>query len=97
MLPAVKTCTNGNKVFFNQVIAAYTGWVDKRNELKNGVIFGDGTPLPDEVIMALAKYMDDHSCTYRWSPGKFVILDNSVSYHSRQPFNGTRKVYAAIS
>ena len=97
MLPAVKQCTNGNKVFFNQVIAAYTGWVDKRNNLKEGVIFADGTPLPDEVMMALSKYMDDHACTYRWTPGKFVIVDNSVTYHSRQPFNGYRKVYAAIS
>ena len=23
------------------MVAAYTGWVDKRNELKKGVIFGD--------------------------------------------------------
>eukprot|EP00122_Pirum_gemmata_P015716 Pgem_evm1s14697 len=30
-LPAVRVCSNGNKSFMNQVVAAYTGWVDKRN------------------------------------------------------------------
>ena len=48
-------------------------------------------------MMELVKFMDEHSCKYRWTPGKFVIVDNSVTYHSRQPFNGLRKCYAAIS
>ena len=30
-LPAIRVSSNGNKTFFNQIIAAYTGWVDSRN------------------------------------------------------------------
>lgn len=30
-LPAVRVSSNGRKTFYNQIIAAYTGWVDKRN------------------------------------------------------------------
>lgn len=50
MLQAVLVSSNGNKAFFNQVIAAYTGWVDKRNEFGKSVVFGDGTPISAEMI-----------------------------------------------
>jgi len=52
--------TNGKKSFYNQVIAAYTGWIDKRNDPKKAVVFGDDTPLPDEVLMDLANYMKEN-------------------------------------
>jgi alpha-ketoglutarate-dependent taurine dioxygenase len=46
--------------------------------------------------MSLAEFMQKNGCAYRWTPGKFVIVDNSVTYHSRQPFVGLRRVLAAI-
>lgn len=97
VLPAVRVSSNGNKTFFNQIIAAYTGWIDKRNDPKKAVVFGDFTPLPDEVLQDLSEYMAKNACIYRWTSGKFVILDNTVAYHSRQPFKGRRVVYAAIA
>ncbi len=60
------------------------------------MVFSDGSPLPDDTIMGLAEFMQNNGCAYRWTPGKFVIVDNSVTYHSRQPFNGVRRVLAAI-
>ena len=41
--------------------------------------------------------MRANSSTYQWEAGKFVIIDNSVAYHSRQPFTGKRTVYASIA
>lgn len=46
--------------------------------------------------MDLEKYMKENACAYRWTPGKFVIVDNSVAYHSREPFTGRRRILAAI-
>lgn len=40
--------------------------------------------------------MQEHCSAYRWTPGKFVIVDNTVAYHSRQPFFGKRRIFAAI-
>jgi D-xylose reductase len=60
------------------------------------VTFGDDTPMPDEVLTKLAEYMVANRSAYRWSPGRFVIVDNTVSYHSRQPFAGRRRVFASI-
>ena len=41
--------------------------------------------------------MHKNSCAYEWESGQFVIIDNSVTYHSRQPFEGRRVVFAAIA
>lgn len=82
-LPAVRVSSNGSKSFFNQIIAAYTGWIDKRNDPKKAVTFGDGTPLPHEVLDDCAQFMKDNAMAARWDTGKFIIVDNSVTYHSR--------------
>lgn len=41
--------------------------------------------------------MNDNSCEFKWENGDFIILDNTVSYHSRQPFKGERKILACIA
>ena len=97
VLPAVIVSSNSNKVFFNQVIAAYTGWVDKRNQYGKSVVFGDGEPISPELISSLAAFMDANKCAYSWTSGQFCIIDNTVAYHSRQPFTGKRRVFAAIA
>jgi len=79
----VRVSSNGSKTFFNQIIAAYTGWIDSRNDPKLAVVYGDDTPLPDVVLSDLANYMKENACAYRWTSGKFVIVDNTVTYHSR--------------
>jgi hypothetical protein len=79
------------------MIAAYTGWIDKRNNPKKAVVFGDDSEMPDDVMMDLAKYMMENTVAYRWTTGRFVIVDNTVAAHSRQPFSGRRIVYASIA
>ena len=79
------------------MIAAYTGWIDKRNNPKKAVVFGDDSEMPDDVMMDLAKYMMENTVAYRWTTGRFVIVDNTVAAHSRQPFTGRRIVYASIA
>lgn len=41
--------------------------------------------------------MADNGCAYKWESGQFCIVDNTVTYHSRQPFSGRRRVFAAIA
>lgn len=54
-------------------------------------MFADDSPLPEDVMTALVAFMDQNKCAFRWTPGKFVIVDNSIVYHSREPFaNGRR-------
>eukprot|EP00511_Aplanochytrium_stocchinoi_P002594 CAMPEP_0204830648 /NCGR_PEP_ID=MMETSP1346-20131115/9039_1 /ASSEMBLY_ACC=CAM_ASM_000771 /TAXON_ID=215587 /ORGANISM="Aplanochytrium stocchinoi, Strain GSBS06" /LENGTH=701 /DNA_ID=CAMNT_0051961101 /DNA_START=131 /DNA_END=2236 /DNA_ORIENTATION=+ len=98
-LPAVRTTASGKKVFCNQVIAAYFGWVDKRNEMRKSCVFGNGEPLPAAVMDDLKQFMDDNAVACRWHPGDFMLIDNYMAYHSRQTFStdGRRKVMASIA
>jgi hypothetical protein len=97
-IPAVKVCSNGNKTFFNSVIAAYRGWaVDKRNQAAKTVIFKDDSDIPPEFITELENFMTENACFYPWQEGDFVMIDNTVAYHSREPFYGRRIVFAAIA
>jgi len=41
VLPAVRTLDDGRRVFFNQLIAAYRGWKDARNQAEKSICFGD--------------------------------------------------------
>jgi len=66
-LPAVITSSNGNKTFFNQVVAAYTGWVDSRNNPKKTVIFANGEELPIKEMDELVEFMNSNSCAYTWT------------------------------
>jgi hypothetical protein len=69
VLPAVRDSTNGRKTFYNQVIAAYTGWVDKRNEYGQAVRFGDGSEIPSALIEDLEVFMKANASTYKWEAG----------------------------
>uniref|UniRef100_A0A7S3JZW5 NADP-dependent oxidoreductase domain-containing protein n=1 Tax=Aureoumbra lagunensis TaxID=44058 RepID=A0A7S3JZW5_9STRA len=102
-LPAIRTCSNGRKAFFNQILAAYTGWIDSRNDPKKAIIFADDhSPMPSDIMDELVAYFDKNKFVHPWKAGDFMIIDNTVSCHSRESFdtdNGRRrrKVMAAIA
>ena len=50
LMQGIKVATNGRKSFFNQVIAAYKGYVDKRNAIGKAITFKDGTYIPHDFI-----------------------------------------------
>lgn len=99
-LAATRPCSNGTLAFFNQIVAAYTGWTDSRNDPKKAVLFADdASPMPAQVLDEVTAWLDAHNFGHRWQPGDFMIVDNTVSCHARQPFpqDGKRCVLAAIS
>jgi hypothetical protein len=97
-LPAVRhDARTGKSSFFNSMVAAYTGWVDSRNDPKRSVVLGDGSPVNGEVLLKTAKAMSEDCVAFKWQQGDVLWIDNALVLHSRQPFEGPRKVYAAIS
>ena len=97
ILPASITNSDSTKSFFNQIVAAYTGWSDKRNFSNKAVLLGNSEELPVKPMKELIEFMDKTQCVFRWNPGQFVIVDNTMSYHARQPFSGgIRRIVASI-
>jgi hypothetical protein len=96
VLPAVKQTPDARKVFFNQLIAAFKGWKDARNDPSKAITFGDGTPLDAAAVHTAAALADEIAFDVPWQPGDVVLVDNYIVMHGRRSFTGTRKVWASL-
>lgn len=96
-IPGVKFDeTRQRKVWFNSMVAAYTGWEDARNDPKKAVTFGDGSPLPAQVIYDCLAILEEESVAVPWRKGDVLLIDNLAVLHSRRPFDPPRRVLASL-
>ena len=97
-VPAVRVDErSGAKTFFNSMVAAYTGWIDSRNDPRRAVICGDGTAVDGEALEATAVAMTEESVAFRWEAGDMLWLDNRLVMHARRPYEGPRRILASIA
>jgi hypothetical protein len=96
VLKAVYDLPDGRRSFFNQLIAAFRGWKDARNDPAKSITFGDGSPLNREAAMTACELADELSFDIPWQQGDVALVDNFVTMHGRRTFSGTRKVLASL-
>lgn len=97
VLPAVRDVGEGRKAFFNQLIAAFQGWKDERNDPSKAIRFGDGTPLDRDAVNIATELAYEIAFDLPWQKGDAVLVDNFVTMHGRRTFKGTRKVLASLA
>jgi len=95
-LPAVRDLGDGRKSFFNQVIAAYCGWKDARNDPSKSITLGDGAPLDQEAVLTAVEFAEELTYDLEWRKGDVALVDNLVVLHGRRPFTGVRKLLASL-
>ena len=96
VLPAVRKLADGRTSFFNQLIAAFQGWKDERNDPSKSITFGDGTPLDRDAVNVATRLGEELSFNVPWQRGDVALVDNFVTMHGRRAFTGTRKVLASL-
>ena len=96
VLPAVLEVEPGRKTFFNQLIAAFHGWKDSRNDPSKAITFGDSSRLDPETMTAVARIAEELTFNVPWQKGDVALVDNRVAMHGRRTFRGTRKVLASL-
>lgn len=102
ILPAIRTDAGENrtnrKIFFNSVVAAYSGWNDSRNVGEKAVVLGDGkqTVCDPQGIKDVIAIMEECTVAIPWQVGDVLLLDNRTAMHSRKPFNGPRRILASL-
>jgi hypothetical protein len=96
-LPAVVEMADGRKVFFNQLIAAFRGWKDERNDPSGAIRHGDGTALDADAVRRAAELADEIAFDLQWQEGDVALVDNMLTMHARRAFVGTRKVVASLA
>lgn len=96
VLPAVRDLGRGRKSFFNQLIAAFCGWSDKRNDAARTITFGDGEPITDAHMATAIALSEELTHDHAWQAGDVVLVDNFSVMHGRKPFGGKRRVLASL-
>lgn len=91
-----------SKTWFNSMVVAHGGPTERDNKLilPEPVTFGDGTPLPADVVYDCIKILEDECVAIPWKKGDVLIIDNLSVLHSRRPVvnsqTRTRRVLASI-
>ena len=106
--PAVaKHPLTGELVFFNQVQLHHPSCLDGEvrkslaslfgdKGLPRNVLFGDGSPIPDEAVLEILQVYWDHAVSFPWQAGDILMLDNMLVAHARNPYEGPRKIAVAM-
>lgn len=97
VLPAVFEVSPGRKSFFNQLIAAFQGSKDDRNDPAKAIRFGDGSQLDREAVNIATELAYQLAFDMPWQKGDAVLVDNMLAMHGRRTFRGTRKVLASLA
>ncbi len=96
VLPAIREVAPGKFTLFNQLIAAYSGWSDPRNDPSNAIRLGNEQPLSSEGVSQMIALADELTFDMPWQTGDVALLDNTLVMHGRRPFRGRRKVLASL-
>ncbi|MEM9481162.1 MAG: TauD/TfdA family dioxygenase [Verrucomicrobiota bacterium] len=97
VLPAVRDVGDGRQAFFNQLIAAFKGWKDERNDPSKAIRHGDGSPLDASAANLAAELAEEYTVDVPWQNGDVALVDNFIAMHGRRHFSGTRKVLASLA
>uniref|UniRef100_A0A0D9UXR1 TauD/TfdA-like domain-containing protein n=1 Tax=Leersia perrieri TaxID=77586 RepID=A0A0D9UXR1_9ORYZ len=96
-IPAIKWDeSRGRKIWFNSMVAAYTGWKDARNDPVKAVTFGDGSPLPADIIAGCGEILEEECVAVPWQQGDILVIDNWAVLHSRRSFVPPRRILASL-
>jgi Taurine catabolism dioxygenase TauD, TfdA family len=103
----VRHDVSGKWVWFNQILhwhpACLAAPVRAMLEAKLGAenmprncSFGDGEPVPDDVVMQLIETYQRYETKFPWHEGDILVLDNLACAHAREPYAGRREHLVAM-
>jgi len=60
------------------------------------VLFGDGTPLPEDDVLELCRILDSIAVAPRWRAGDLMLLDNILTAHGGNSWTGPRDILVSM-
>jgi alpha-ketoglutarate-dependent taurine dioxygenase len=97
----------GERAFFNQVQLHHPYCLGQdihedllelvgADRLPRNVYYGDGTLIEDEVMALIGEAYEQCAVRFEWRQGDVVMLDNMLTAHARDPYEGPRKIAVAM-
>jgi alpha-ketoglutarate-dependent taurine dioxygenase len=93
--------------FFNQVQLHHIYCVDEETreglralfdeeDLPRNVYYGDGSPITDEEMEQIGQTFEKIAVRFQWQKGDMAMLDNILTTHARDSFEGPRQIVVAM-
>ena len=96
-LQATKELGNGQKSFFNQVIAASLGWKKNSENQIVPVRFGNGEEIKESYIELISELAQSLTLLRSWQDRDILLIDNYRVMHGRKPFAGNKNREVLVS
>jgi alpha-ketoglutarate-dependent taurine dioxygenase len=68
-----------------------------REDLPSNTYFGDGSPIPDDVMEHVRTCYRSASVRFDYRDGDVLVIDNMLTAHAREPFTPPRKIVVAMA
>ena len=79
------------------MVAAFTGWIDSRNDPTKAVVLGDDSPVDAKALLDVSEFMMDNRVSFKWQKDDVIIIDNQVTMHSRKTFERPRRILVRLA
>ncbi|MFJ2989486.1 TauD/TfdA family dioxygenase [Collimonas sp. NPDC087041] len=98
----------GDMVWFNQLNLFHLSALDEDMQetlvdtvgfenVPRNVFYGDGEPIEASALAEIRGVLDRQRIVFPWVDGDVLMLDNMLTAHARDPFEGPRKVVVAMA
>lgn len=106
--PAIaKHPSTGDLVWWNQATHWHPECLDKavrdtlsslfsEEDLPRNCYYGDGSPIEDSVMDAICAAYQKAEISFPWQVGDILMLDNMLTAHARNPYQGSRQIYVSM-
>ncbi|MDU0290450.1 TauD/TfdA family dioxygenase [Saccharothrix longispora] len=105
--PSYQHPETGEDVWFNHITFFHITTLDE--EVQEGLLamfgeeglpintyYGDGGRIPDDVVAHLRDCYRAEKRRFDWRQGDVLVVENMLTAHSREPFEGPRKIAVAM-
>lgn len=66
-------------------------------DLPYNTYYGDGAAIEPDVLAQIRAAMDTETVSFDWQQGDVLVVDNMITAHGREPFEGPRRILTAMS
>ncbi len=93
----------GEDMWFNHMYFGHRSLYDpaileffSKENLPFATYYGDGADIEEEVIEGFKQFYEDNCVVFQWQKDDFLLLDNMMYSHGRNPFTGDRTILTAM-
>jgi len=65
--------------------------------IPRNAFYGDGSPIEESDLEKIRAVYGQNKIEFAWQKGDLLMIDNVLTAHARNPFEGERKVYVAMT